>query len=248
MTNDLSPRVLADRLVGACGDIETELKWRLGSDWKPRAGQKRGLGTYAHALRDRGDAQVRQYFDQILAYVSLRNAIAHSGYRNGQPIAAPFPETVEGAVKLSENLRKPPTVERYISRPVTASASEQLVGPLRTMVDNDFAQLPVFDEDKYVGMLTTNAVARWVGAHLSDTIMELDVTVGEVLKRAERHETGDFVGRHLPVSDACDQLTGSEPPVALLVTHSGKPSESLLGVLTVSDVPQMLRDITISMP
>lgn len=189
-----------------------------------------------------------RYFSQILAFADLRNAITHSGYRNGQPIAAPFPETVAAAMELRSELLQPTRVDRYLHAPITAQVTEPLDRHLRTMVASGFSQLPAFHEGTYRGLLTTNAIARWVGAHLEDDIMELDVPVGEVLGHAEPDESAQFVPRALSAVEACDILTAPGAPVALLVTQTGQRGESLLGVLTVFDVPQMLRDVSVSMP
>lgn len=60
--------------------------------------------------------------------------------------------------------------------------------------------------------------------------MDLSVNVGEVLDHVEPHETAHFVRRNLSALDACEQLTNPErPATALLITHSGRQNERLLG-------------------
>ena len=97
-------------------------------------------------------------------------------------------------------------------------------------------------------MLTTNAIARWVGTHLDVGLIDLNVMVEDILSCRENFEEAAFVRRNSPAFAACDKLTGDRSPVALLVTQNGKPTETPLGILTVSDVPQMLRDIEVRKP
>lgn len=249
MTVQVPARELADQLLGACGDIESELGRRLGSGWRPARNVRDGLRTRTIELKERKDAQVTRYYDQILAFGALRNAIAHDRYRDGRPIAVPFPETVQAALDLAKELLEPTSIRRYVRTPVTVQVSDLLAGPLSIMVDKKFSQLPAFHGSEYQGLLTTNAVARWVGAHLSESIMLLDVPVSDVLAHTEDHERAEFVSRRLSALEAIDRLTSPDAaPVALLVTENGKGTEGLLGVLTVADVPQMHRDTRVPMP
>ena len=131
-----SPYELARRLLGLCGSLEEELVGRLGPKWQPH--NSRGLLAAARYLRE-SDRQVNRYFGQIEAYALLRNAIAHDRYRHGEPIAAPFPETIASAEKLLDELQSPTTVERYMHRPAVADAAEPLSQHLKSMVANDFS-------------------------------------------------------------------------------------------------------------
>lgn len=99
----------------------------------------------------------------------------------------------------------------------------------------DYSQLPVYDDGGYAGILTTNAIARWLAAQLAGTggIAEAE-SVGHVLAFAEQHEHACHVPRSITAADAVHQLSkgGHEgkPLTALIVTKTGNPSEEPLCV------------------
>ena len=93
---------------------------------------------------------------------------------NGQEI--PVVTSKPTASWVSEGGQKPTTIEP----PRTLRTALQL------MHRHDFSQLPVYEDAAFVGLLTNNAVARWMAdqLHHHDRIAE-DTPVSEVLPFAE---------------------------------------------------------------
>lgn len=138
-----------------------------------------------------------------------------------------------------------PTVASFVHIPVRVGFTDPLRGVLQRMTERSYSQVPVYHEDAYVGLLTTNAIARWLGAHLDDAdgILQVDVGVGDVLHHAEAHERCVFVRPDLPARDAVRLLTSDDAPTALIVTDTGEDGATARGILVHADVPEMLRAI-----
>jgi predicted transcriptional regulator len=113
------------------------------------------------------------------------------------------------------------------------------------MHDNSFSQLPVHDGEKLVGLLTGETIARWLAARFDGGVGILEEEpVGKVL---EHQEAVGYVlvGQAATVFDGLkefDQSLHSGTSLqAIIVTASGRATETPLGILTPSDIPGLMR-------
>jgi predicted transcriptional regulator len=234
---------LARDFLDAFADIERWLREREGSDLHR---------TFGEMVRDVGkrDRLVREHESALRAFAALRNAIQHERYQDGLPIATPAPQTVAEIVAIRDRMMSPPTIAALLARrgPVeTARPDQGLWKPLRMMGERRFSQAPVYGEDGYLGLLTTNAAARWLSAHVDadGSLVVEQPPVAEVLGWAEEYEVATFVARDASVSHVIDRLSGTQSggvpaKAAVIATHSGRPSEKPLGMFVVHDLPDLL--------
>lgn len=209
----------------------------------------RGLGEAVRHARQQHNRLAERHRNELAALVDLRNAIAHSDYRNGLPIATPREETVRAIEKLAEQFENPPRIEAYMIRDLrTAQVGDPLVHHLQLMSELGISQLPVYSEEEYEGLLTTNAVARWVGAHIDsagDVLVE-GAQVQDVLAYAEEHEAAAFARRTDTALKVCDRFAEEVQPPVVLITEHGRPTEKLLGLVTPLDTPRILSDLAVT--
>lgn len=190
----------------------------------------------------------------LKAFAALRNAIVHDKYRDGLPIATPHPDVVTAIKAVRDQLRDPPRIATVLED----RGPVQTVGPgvgvwraLRAMTSQDHSQVLVYGDEGYAGLLTTNAVARWVASKVDDAgdLITEEVAVSDVTGFAEGYEVAEFVRRSAPVTAVIDLLrggVGDGPPVAVVVTRNGKRSERPLGILVVHDLPDLIARIAVS--
>jgi hypothetical protein len=101
-----------------------------------------------------------------------------------------------------------------------------------------------------VGLLTAETVARWLASHLAagQEVVE-EQAVAEVLNHQEDTENYCFMGR---VATVPEGLIGFERfqqngkrLEATLITNVGRPTESLLGIVTIHDIPKLNQAIAV---
>ena len=233
--------VLARRFLDACAEIETTLKNRY------EAGGT-GLGTIVREVQGR-DAVVRRNRAALDAFTALRNVLAHSSYKGGAPVAAPLSSTVEAIERLRDEISQPRRALDLAVRDVlTAHERDPLPGLLRVMASKDISQVPIYLADGSVRLLTTNAIARWVAAHLdSDDVVLIQAgEIAEALEHAEAHEVIVTEKRAVTAARVLDRLTRDEAPLAVLITETGRPGESPLGILSTADVPRLVQELTVT--
>jgi CBS domain-containing protein len=108
----------------------------------------------------------------------------------------------------------------------------------------DYSQLPVYDDGRYIALLTTNAIARWLANQLATNAgLAEEERVVRVLEFAEPYEQAVLLPRALTAAEAIDRLSrggpGGRPAAALIITDSGKATEKPLAVIVADDLPRL---------
>lgn len=229
------------RFMAAFNDVENHLRKAVGN------GRYEPFSDLRRKARNAKVTTAKQD-EWLAAFGNLRNAISHGRYEQGRPMADPVDSVVKGMETLRDALIQPPTVGDMIRgrQAVEFPIDEPLSTALRYVREHSYSQFPVRDQGQFVGLLTTNAIARWL-AHQMDLHggMAESEPVGEVLKHAEPDEQAVLLGRDSWVVEALELLSPPDPSVpgctAIVVTHNGRPTDKTLGLITHADIPDCVR-------
>jgi CBS domain-containing protein len=228
-----------DRFLAAFNEIESYFRRTLQvGDHVEFAERAR---TYANRKR-----LPRAQRDALSACTSTRNAISHGRYYAGRPITELVSDVIDQIERLRDQLPAPPRALNVLTtREIcTAHPDEPVTVALRHVLRFDYSQLPVDDGDRYVGSLTTNALARWLADQLAknDDLAESQ-SVQRVLEFAEAHERAVHVAKTITAADAVDRLSSvggsGRPLAALIITETGRSSEKPLAVVVGDDLPAL---------
>lgn len=228
--------------LSAFNDIEAYLREVLtakksdGFSWMANQAARKGL-----IARDQAD--------DLKEFAELRNAISHSTYHDFTPIADPRADTVAQIKRLRDALLSPTPALAVVEHQQVRifSPDDDIRAPLRALRESDISQFPVYENGRCVGLLTTNAIARWVAADLGDD-GKLDAsTVGQALEYAEPRDEAVFLPRTISAAAAVDALTtpfenGGLPHLAVITEH-GKNTQRPIAVLAASDIPELLANL-----
>jgi len=234
----------SEKFLQVFNTIEKHLRWLTGSD----------RYTPFYQLVDRasaGDAAVRRMRTDLLEFADLRNAIVHER-TDGHVIAEPNEISVQRFEKIKSLLTEPPGVGNYMVRNVRILPAEMAIGKAAELLyKSGFSQAPVYSGEIYLGLLTTDTIARWFADYLEAEIVDIATTrVDEVLEYTEDKEHVYFLDRSATVFhvfELLDKYQGLGKRLdAILVTHSGSSKEKLLGMLTIWDLPELYKAIEIS--
>lgn len=129
---------------------------------------------------------------------------------------------------------------------VTWCSADDPIGPVaRSLYEHHFSQAPVRDGGLWIGLLTTEAIARWMAGRSRNQLdVEAQAPVREVLAYAD--DAGDFrvVPPDVPAGEVIALFDGSalrgEPLKAVLLANS-RADGSPRGIVTVSDLPHLRR-------
>lgn len=229
---------LSSQFLSAFNDIE---------DWMRHELDAKEEDEFAALLRrlERTDSQVRRYAAELKRLARLRNLIAHTHSRD-KPLAVPTSSSVERAEAIASLLRSPPLLLTLAAKPVEqCSPADPLGSCVKKMHDGLFSQLPVYEGDCYCGLLTAETIARWLANFFvgDGTGIVDEQTVAEVIRHQEDGDNVRFLPRQATVATglaAFDEFLNSGKRLeAILISNSGRPTESLLGIVTIHDIPKL---------
>ena len=180
----------------------------------------------------------------------LRNVFVHH-YSREKPIAVPTTHAVEQITAIRDELISPPSLYSLAAKPVEqCSPTDPLGCCVKKMHDGVFSQLPIYDGDKYFGLLTAETIARWLATEFVGDWKGIvdEKSVAEVIQHQEDSENVQFLPRTATVADGLaafdDFLHRGKRLEAILITNTGRPTETLLGIVTINDIPKLNQAIT----
>jgi CBS domain-containing protein len=123
---------------------------------------------------------------------------------------------------------------------------ERIGAAARVMYDGAFSQLPVYDGTRLIGLLTGETIARWLAAtHSIGGEVNFSEPVHAVLAHKEPTTTHAILPQSATVFDGLarfeEALHRGESLLALLVTATGLETDDLLGIVTPTDIPRLVR-------
>jgi predicted transcriptional regulator len=241
--SDLDARILdlAKRFIEAFKLIEKRLDDTLGDPTR--------YTEFGQLLRlAEGDRRFLQYVPNLKRFAALRNVLSHEPYSNGLPVAAPLATTVAKIEEIRDVLLKPPTVGGFVAGQIVVSTipDASIMSLIVEMRHRDFSQAPVIGVNGGIGLVTTNAFARWAADQLSEDglIIADNATVKAVMSRIEPYEKVTVLSRGSELASAFTilreaVLQHTVGPTAVVVTNSGKAVDKILGVIVQADLMEM---------
>jgi predicted transcriptional regulator len=123
--------------------------------------------------------------------------------------------------------------------------ADEAIGPVvERMYDRAYSQVPVYRGNTLIGLLTSDAIARWLGS-VQRTSRPSMATVADVLGVAESGLPLELVDQDATVGQALSlfdrSMRSGTPLAAVLVTRDASTTAQPLGILTVGDLPRLRR-------
>lgn len=235
----------ADRFLNAYAIIENRLRKILRS--------RRHVG-FVGMVEDarRRNSIVHRFRDDLKEFAVLRNAIVHDRADDVHVIAEPHLWAVKRIERIAELLEIPPKVMPLFKRAVIKLRVEDpIANCVREMYKRDISKLPVYDVSSFFGVITARCIARWLGACVHDEIFSTrETAISEVMHFSEDRDNFRFIGRSATLFEAVHEFkkfaNQGKRLEALLITHNGRESEKLLGIMTIRDVPAALKEIALN--
>lgn len=188
---------------------------------------------------------VRNYKEDLKKFANLRNVIVHEFGTEKRFIAEPNDLAVSHLSNIYKNLTAPPKViPEFQVKVEYVFINDPISSALKVMYNKSYSQLPVYEGDVFKTLLTTNTITRWLGACVNEDIFSLSETpISDVLKFTEENDNFCFIGRDSTLFDVVEEfqtyVKRGKKLDAILITQNGRPSEKLMGIITVWDLPRI---------
>lgn len=173
-------------------------------------------------------------------YSELRNAIVHDRGGNNEIIAEPCDSVTDNIERLAGLLDQDNGILNYASTPVqTVTLDTEIPQAYRIMDELHTSKLPVYEQGVYKGLVTLEEIAGW-GIN-KDTAKH---TVSDILL-ASKDEKVLFLPKSSSVTSAIQgfesAMNHGSSLLAIIITDRGSLNEQPLGIITVADLPKILK-------
>ena len=176
----------------------------------------------------------------LTTIAKIRNLIVHERTDPHRHVVIPTLAVAEGLKQCKERLINPPRAVPIFKRTVeTISIHDTLSRVLKIIQERDYSQFPVYENERFRGLLTENGVTRWLARHVSQSVSAVrlgDIPVSQVLPNEEERQNYQFVRHDMRVDEVTELFAKQALLEAVFVTASGDETESLLGIATRWDI------------
>jgi len=173
-------------------------------------------------------------------YNELRNAIVHIRGSEKEIIAEPCDSVTEDIERIAKLLTEPHDILKYASMPVkTIHIDTSIRDAFHLMQEMDTSKVPVYKGQNFVGMITLDEIAKVAMQGKTDDTVVSDVLPSTKNSRVvftSKSNNVDVVLRYFDKARE-EGIT----LLAILITESGKPSEKPIGIITTSDLSNILK-------
>lgn len=225
----------SERFLSAFNSIEKHLSKKRNTHNYIRFSQ-------AIDIAKKEDAIVRRYANDLLEFADLRNAIVHERTEPNFVIAEPHDSTVLNIESIVRELSNPKTViPTFRSDVFTFQINHCLTDVLKIIRDRRYSQFPVYNNNEFVGIISENGITNWLAKNIEEDIISLVETPLEFIIQCEENKNNyHFISRNTSIYEVEEifkkRLSEGTKLDALLITHNGRKSESLLGIVTPWDI------------
>ena len=187
---------------------------------------------------------VRKYQDDLIDYGRLRNAIVHKGNSNFV-IAEPHTEVVEKMEGIARLIATPPLAYDKISthEVLCVNGDDILSTAIKLMARSGYSNLPVYTDNKLVGVLNGQRLMDIIGAHLlqGQNIQKFidKITVGDIIEELANEQYYCLADEQITIEQVMNLFETNNKLLIVLITRQGTEDYPPLGIITKDDVIKM---------
>lgn len=187
---------------------------------------------------------VRKYEDDLIDYGRLRNAIVHKGNSNFV-IAEPHIEVVEKMEGIARLIATPPLAYDKISthEVLCVNGSDILSTAVKLMARSGYSNLPVYTDNKLVGVLNGQRLMDIIGRHLleGEDIQKFidNITIGDIVEELANVQYYCLADEKITIEQVMNLFETNNKLLIVLITREGTEDYPPLGIITKDDVIKM---------
>ena len=191
---------------------------------------------------------VNRYFVELKEHGKLRNVISHK--RGTEFFAMPTDLALLSITKIKNYLIKPKKVKELINNiPMVLTPQTTILETLKTVKSKGYSQFPVYDNDKYLGIITSNSIIMWL-ASVSDSSGEIiedlnKLTLSDLLKYNEELDSAEFINENITVTEFISNLSSNKKSSIWIMTLNGLIDQKPKYIITAYDYDILYKYLSI---
>ena len=184
---------------------------------------------------------IGKYHSDLTQYAKLRNSLVHDKRKLGYYIAEPHIDVVTHIEKIAELLNRPNYALSIATREVISFDFESsILIAFQEIKKHGYSQYPVYDNNKYVGLLQTGDIVKWISENIVNTVLDIcEVKVSDIIADVNDHPI-EFVKKSIDIFEVEELYENKHKEridlEAVIITENGKRNETPLGLITAWDL------------
>lgn len=176
--------------------------------------------------------------ETLRVFAALRNFLVHEKTRPFDYPCVPGEGATREIEAIRDRLTHPATVGEQFGREVlTLSPQSPLKVALELVSKRGVSRFPIYEANKFVGLLTENGIARFLAQTVaSGAAFNPEVTIQSILPRETKRRNFRFADSKTPISQAAFWFHDDTFLEAILITEGGHERAPLRGIVTRGDV------------
>lgn len=177
--------------------------------------------------------------EELREYSELRNALVHMRGVKQEIIAQPCDSVVENIERIARLLDMDDSILNFARTPVkTVKKSDSIKHAFSLMEQMDSSKIPVYEENRYVGLLTAPMIAKYALYHQEEGCVK-DAMIHRENERVLFLPKNSNI--QLAIHGFDRAVREGNSLLAILITEHGKTNEKPLGIITYADFPTIMK-------
>ncbi|MCI5773464.1 MAG: CBS domain-containing protein [Erysipelotrichaceae bacterium] len=181
---------------------------------------------------------IRSKQSDLMEYAELRNAIVHQRGNHQEIIAQPVDSVVNDIVAIAQALKKDEQIGTYLHQKVVVCHPDDLILDVFYLMQKlDTSKLPIYDKDRFIGLLTYKEIAKW--AIDRPNLQFISEIMGECVD-----DRIVFMDRRRNISHIINEFENALKKgnylKVVIITEDGLKNQKPLGIFTAYDLPRLM--------
>lgn len=214
--------------------------------WLKRTARNETTDKYSELLRINYPRHsiIRKYYHDLKMYGRLRNSLVHEKIALDFYIAEPHEEVVEKIEMIANQVSDPKNALDIATRPVFYFYEDtSLIDVLKIIQKRAYSQFPVYDENGFKWLLTSNCIAQWLAVNLLEGGRSINDSKIRDLEYLHSKRFVEFATKNtdiFTVEDIFEKYHLENRKLeAVIITEKGRPSEKPIGMITPWDLVEI---------
>jgi len=187
---------------------------------------------------------IKPFYRDLLTHKEIRNLLAH----NSMGIF-PNEETLNNLIKIKNTLKSPFLVYELIkNKPHKLEDKTSVLQIMADIKDMNYSQFPVYEDKKFIGLITSNCIARWLASKVDisgEILFDLSESKArDVIEFKEELDDAKFISRSMNIYEFFDQMDNKTS--VWIITETGNKNEEPLSIVTQYDFDKIISKTKVS--
>ncbi|WJP97882.1 CBS domain-containing protein [Macrococcus bovicus] len=207
------------------------------------------FGSLFYQLKEKHPV-IKEHQEDIDMARELRNLLVHEK-KEAFNIAEPTAEFIEKLKKIRQQFENPATVSIFNKEVISLNETDSLLKVLELVEDYHVSQYPVFQGQRFLGILTDNGITSWLSSVRQENPLDLNkYKVSDLLSKDDKGASYEIIRQDMPLYEIEKKMIErinqkGHSKLVMLISETGviEHREDITGIITPGDMPKVIEHL-----